>query len=108
MHISDLIHKVGGFDKFRELVQKSQDNPSLDERYSGDHAASTDASSNLRDTELIPNGQSEIIHVLQKKMQKMMQQMMQQMKQILGKDEETNIFKAVNKSNENLGRAIAL
>ena len=45
MHISDLIHKVGGFEKFRTLVQKSQDNPSLDERCSGNHAANTDASS---------------------------------------------------------------
>jgi hypothetical protein len=30
------------------------------------------------------------------------------MKKILGKNEDTNIFKALNKSNENLGGAIAL
>jgi hypothetical protein len=33
--------------------------------------------------------------------------MMAEMKKILGKDEDTNIFKAVNKANENLGGAIA-
>jgi hypothetical protein len=33
--------------------------------------------------------------------------MMTKMKKILGKDEDTNIFKAVNKGNENLGGAIA-
>jgi hypothetical protein len=30
------------------------------------------------------------------------------MKQILGKNEDANIFKALHKSNENLGGAIAL
>jgi hypothetical protein len=30
------------------------------------------------------------------------------MRQILGKDEETNIFTALSKSNQNLGGAIAL
>jgi hypothetical protein len=34
--------------------------------------------------------------------------MMKKMNQILGKDEDTNIFKALNKCNENLGGAIAL
>jgi hypothetical protein len=33
--------------------------------------------------------------------------MMKNMKKIIGKDEETNIFKALEKSNENLGGAIA-
>jgi len=47
----------------------------------------------------MPKGEPETIHVLQK--------MMTQMKKILGKDEDTNIFKAVNKANENLGGAIA-
>jgi hypothetical protein len=33
--------------------------------------------------------------------------MMKNMKKIIGKDEENNIFKALEKSNENLGGAIA-
>jgi hypothetical protein len=74
----------------------------LDERYSGNHGANTSEAENDRDSsehKLMPKGQPDTIHVVQK--------MMAEIKKILGKDEDTNIFKAVNKGNENLGGAIA-
>ena len=115
-HIREVIHVVGSYDRFRKIVKMA-----IDTDASGKYvdlqkakampagAASVGTAATANNTSGASqvagsNAQPDTIHDLQRMMRRVKDDIE---KKMLGKDEDTNIFKAINLEKELMGGAIA-
>ena len=109
-HVREMIHRVGSFDRFRKIVKKAiatessgkglknlkSINGSQDNRVGDQMTAASQM--------VVPSSQPDSIIALQNMMRRVRDDVE---KNMLGKDAETNFFKAVSNSKEQIGGAIA-
>ena len=109
-HVREMIHRVGSFDRFRKIVKKAitseNSGKSLEKlktMHSGRDIRTGDQITSVTQM-AAPIAQPDTMIALQNMMKKMKDDVE---KKMLGKDPETNLYKAISQSKENIGGAIA-
>ena len=100
-HIKEIIHVVGSFDRFRRIVKLAISDGGGKAMAAAGNAATANNASQIA----APNAQPpDTILDLQRMMRRVKDDIE---KKMLGKDEDTNVYKAINRNKEILGGAIA-
>ena len=108
-HIKEIIHVVGSFDRFRRIVKLAISDGGLLKGKAmavAQNAGNAATANNISGASQIaaPNAQPDTILDLQRMMKRVKDDIE---KKMLGKDEDTNVYKAINRNKEILGGAIA-
>ena len=109
-HVREMIHRVGSFDRFRKIVKKA-----ITTESSGKGSKNLKSMNGAQDVRVgdqmtassqmaATNSQPDSLIALQNMMRRVRDDVE---KNMLGKDAETNIFKAMGQSKETIGGAIA-
>ena len=102
-HIKEIIHVVGSFDRFRRIVKLAISDGGGKAMAAAGNAATANNASGASQI-AAPNAQPDTILDLQRMMRRVKDDIE---KKMLGKDEDTNVYKAINRNKEILGGAIA-
>ena len=99
-HIREMIHRVGSFDVFRNIVKRAVTSESSGKSFGFEKLKTMRVSQHVKSFDKMSgeklvsrSTQSESIYVLQNMIRRVRDDIE---RKILGKDEETNIFKAMN------------
>jgi len=109
-HVREMIHRVGSFERFRKIVKRAitteNSGKSLEKLKTMPGVRDIRTSDQIMTASQIapPSAQPDTMIALQNMMKKMKDDFE---KKMLGKDPETNIYKAISQSKENIGGAIA-